>query len=139
MAYVEDPWRFGNIVTFDVDGSFGARMIFYSFVHEFVTDNVVAAGATQGTATLLAGGGRHRIITTPVGSGVILTPNANISGLKMFVLNHGANALNVYPQVGGSINTIANVNLGVNIPFVVAVGTSTTFVSLGATSWQEWA
>jgi len=138
MAYTKEPWVFDYTVVFNVDWSSGARELHYSFVHEIVTDNLVAAGATQGTATALAGGGRHRVVTVPVGTGVILPVTQNVSGLKFNVLNQGANALNIYPGVGHSITTVAGVNLGVNIPFVAAVGTNTQLVSLTATTWVEW-
>ena len=136
--YREEPVVFGGAVTFNVDWSSGARELHYSFIHNVVTDNITAAGTVQGDATLLSGGRMHRVTTVPANSGVILTPNANVSGLYMNVLNHGANALNIYPQVGATITTEANVNLGANIPIVLAVGTSIQLVSLGALAWVEW-
>jgi len=138
MAFTDDVWVFDNVVTFNVDWSSGARELHYSFVQFIHTDNITAAGSVQGDATLLAGGGVHIVTTVASGTGVILTPNANVSGLVMEVYNLGANNLNVYPAVGHNIIDIGGTDLGANTPYVLSVGKIVEFRSRDANTWFVW-
>jgi len=96
-----------------------------------IQDGVVAAGSTQATATNIFGD--IAVVTTAAAStGVILGGATFQAGDGCIVHNLGANAVLVYPPVGGQINALA-----VNAGFSVAAGkqaliwarTGTTFVA----------
>jgi hypothetical protein len=69
--------------------------------------SITAAGASQGTAAVI--GTDFNVVTTAAASiGVILPPcgttgNQFFPGDTIFIANHGANSLSVYPPVGGKI------------------------------------
>ena len=67
-------------------------------------DNISAAGSSQGTATALPAD-FNRIITVTAGQGVVL-PAAK-AGMDIFVLNHGANSVQVYANGSDTIDDIA--------------------------------
>ena len=81
-----------------------------------------AIGATQGTAFALQFSGTE-FTTVAAGTGAILMGVASASGVPsrispgdiFAVYNQGANALLVYPPVGGRIG-LAAVNAGVSVP-----------------------
>lgn len=75
------------------------------------TQSITAAGTTQATAAVLTTDLNY-VATAAAGSGVIL-PIGEI-GKTVTVFNNGANALLVYPPVGGAIGQFA-----VNIPVTV--------------------
>jgi len=88
---------------------------------------VTAAGTTQSTAAAVYG---DNVVVTScaAGAGVILSTNASFAaGDDVFMTNQGANALTVYPPVGGQINA-----LGANVGFSIAAGKQTNFRSVGA-------
>lgn len=69
-----------------------------------VANALTATGSTQGTALAL-GADLNRFTTVAASTGAIL-PAMN-PGDNMQVFNGGANALLVYPPVGGTINALA--------------------------------
>ena len=75
-----------------------------------VVTGLTAAGSTQGTALVIPLGQDSSILTTVAAStGVILPGGAGVGvGEDYSVANHGANAVLVYPAVGGKIGTLAN-------------------------------
>jgi hypothetical protein len=85
-----------------------------------VAPAVIAAGTTQGTATQL-GADNNDVSTVPANSGVIL-PAMN-PGDDVTVYNGGANALLIYPPVGGQIK-----GLGVNVGYSLATATPLCYV-----------
>ena len=69
-----------------------------------LSNNLTAAGSTQGTALALPSD--FNIVTTTAASTGVILPAAGIQcnpGDNFIVVNHGANALSVYPPVGGKI------------------------------------
>lgn len=91
------------------------------------TVGVAAAGTTQGTATALSS--TINIITTvAAGSGVILT-----SGVRVIVLNRGANSLLIYPPVSGQLEA-----LGTNAPFTLQAGADATILFDPANATQGY-
>lgn len=86
------------------------------------TEGITAAGATQGTATALSTTYNY-VDTVAVNTGVII-PAATTNKFMMSIENNGANALKVYPPVGGSFN-----GLGVNASISVDVGGVLTIVT----------
>lgn len=92
------------------------------------TTGIAASGATQGTATALLT--TYNIVsTTPSGTGVIL-PLPTMSGLIITVVNRGANALLVYPNVGAIIDSAA-----VNVPITIGVNSAASFQAATTLQW----
>lgn len=93
---------------------------------------VTAAGTTQAGATAVYGD--NVVITTAAASsGVILSGNAGFGpGDDVFIANQGANAVLVYPPVGGQINA-----LGANAGFSIAAGKAASFRSTGASQFYS--
>lgn len=90
---------------------------------------LTATGTTQGTALALESEWSE-ITTTAANSGVRLFSFG--IGLTGTVFNAGANALKVYPPIGGSIDA-----LGVNAPYVLAAGKSQVFYQLTDTAFRS--
>jgi hypothetical protein len=86
-----------------------------------------AAGTTQGTATAITKQ-TNQFTTVGAGQGAIL-PSPE-QGEFIFVANAGANALNVYPATGHSINALAN-----NVAFSLAVGRNALFWAATTSKW----
>ena len=86
-----------------------------------------AAGTTQGTATAITKQ-TNEFTTVGAGQGAIL-PSPE-QGEFIFVQNSGANALNVYPATGHSINALA-----ANAAFSLAVGKNALFWAATASKW----
>jgi arabinogalactan endo-1,4-beta-galactosidase len=82
-----------------------------------ISNNLTATGTTQGTALQLSD--VINIVTTaPASSGVLLWTAGYVSaGDTQTVVNYGANALAIYPPVGGKLN-----NGTVNAAVSLAVG-----------------
>ena len=92
--------------------------------------NVTAAGTTQGTATS-AYGDNVVVTNCAAGAGIILSGNAGFApGDDVAVINQSANAVNVYPPLGGIINGQA-----ANAPYIVAGGSATSFRCIGGNSF----
>jgi len=94
-----------------------------------VSDQLVATGATQGTALALPSN-NNIIVTTAAGTGVILPANPQ-PGDEYVVANLGANSLSVYPAAGGAINNIA-----ANGAFAVGAAKTAKFIArAGSLNW----
>lgn len=94
-----------------------------------VTNGIIAAGLTQGTATALTTNW-NEVIAVPLNSGVVL---GNLGpGQASEVFNQGVNSLSVYPVVGGQIDA-----LSVNIPYPLPVSKSQQFFQLTPTQWRS--
>jgi Protein of unknown function (DUF2793) len=85
------------------------------------------AGTTQGTATAITKQ-TNEFTTVAASSGAIL-PGPE-QGEFIFVANAGANALNIYPASGHSINALA-----ANAAFSLAAGKNCLFWAATATKW----
>lgn len=93
-----------------------------------VAAGLTATGANQGAALPLV----HALSvfsTVAASTGALLPAKASV-GDRFEVSNHGANALLVYPPVGGTIGTGA-----ANASFSVAVNTTRAFRKVSATAW----
>lgn len=92
-----------------------------------VLDNQTATGTTQANALLVTAS--HVVVTTTAaGTGVRLP--APEAGAQMTVKNLGANALLVYPAVGGKINALAT-----NAGFSIAADGQARFVGRNGVDW----
>lgn len=96
----------------------------------FSTDTAVTgAGAAQGDAAVLDT--EWAVVTvTPPGSGVMI--NSFGPGVASTVFNRGANALNVYPPVGGSIDALA-----INAPYPLPASKMQVFSQIGPAQWAS--
>lgn len=94
-----------------------------------VADDLTATGSTQGTALPLPAD-INRVTTAAASTGVILPPLATGGTLgirpgdEIIVINSGANAVLVYPPVGGTVNA-----LSANAGFSVAAGGRAQFTT----------
>ena len=87
---------------------------------------LVAAGTTQATALAVVND-INIFSTVAAGAGAILP---TFGSAFVTVFNNGANALLVYPPVGGSVNQAA-----LNTAFSVAAGKSCTFQTPDGMTW----
>lgn len=87
---------------------------------------LTAAGSNQATALALTS--EVNVIGTAAASTGVALPAAFDIGDEFVVVNGGANAITVYPFVGGYINALAQ-NAGVS----VAAGASQTFKAVTST------
>lgn len=92
-----------------------------------IATGISAAGTTQGTATALTKS-LNEVTTVSVSQGVVLpSPEA---GEILLVANQGANALNIYPASGHSIN-----NLSANTAQSLAIDTRRIFFAVTSSKW----
>jgi hypothetical protein len=96
----------------------------------FVINGLAATGTTQATAFLLSNITYHEFTTVAIGSGAIL-PTPSIPS-EVTIYNDGANALLVYPSVGGTLN-----NGSVNAPVSLAAGTGVQYWASSSTNWYN--
>lgn len=97
------------------------------FVAYGVSPSLTATGASQGTALALFRS-LNNVTTVAASTGVVF-PTAT-AGMRIVIRNGGANALNIYPAVGGQINS-----LGTNIAFSLPISTVLEFVAFSTTQW----
>jgi hypothetical protein len=88
---------------------------------------LTAAGTTQGTALAITNQTNEFTTVAASSGGILPSPE---QGEFIFVANAGANALNVYPASGHSINA-----LGANAAFSLAAGKNALFWAATATKW----
>lgn len=92
-----------------------------------IATSISAAGSSQGTATALTAS-FNEVTTVSASQGVVLpSPEA---GELVLVANQGANALNVYPASGHSINT-----LSANAALSVGSDTRKLFFAVTSSKW----
>lgn len=94
-----------------------------------IVDNLASAGTSQADALQLTED-INIIVTVAANSGVRLPPVPQ-PGDEILVSNVGANPLNVYPGVGGSIQGAA-----VNAPYTLSANASASFTA--RTGSQNW-
>lgn len=104
----------------------GLSAVAATAVNGTTVTSVTAAGTTQATATPLAA--TNNFIGTAAASSGVILPFGN-AGDTVFVYNGGANAVTVYPPLGGTIN-----NLSANTGLSVATLKSANFVYADADS-----
>jgi len=94
-----------------------------------VVTGLVAAGSTQATALSLGTADLAIFATVAASTGAILTSGSG--GAKIIVRNGGANALLVYPPVGGYMNGALNTGLS------VATTKNAMFISNDGINWYS--
>ena len=90
--------------------------------------DLVAAGTTNLDALELANA-MCTVITTPLNSGVILSSKAT-PGDWQFILNSGANSLNVYPPVGKKFAYSVT-----DAPDILPAGVASLYVQFSPSVW----
>ena len=88
---------------------------------------LTAAGTTQGTALAITAQTNEFTTVAASSGGILPSPE---QGEFIFVQNSGANALNVYPASGHSINALA-----ANAAFSLAAGKNAVFWAATASKW----
>lgn len=98
-----------------------------------VTDNLAATGSTKDGAALVSS--TISIVTAiGTGAGVKLPTSVDITaGTQITLVNSSIYAINVYPPASYAINSLA-----VDIPIILAAGTTATFVAIAndGTAWM---
>lgn len=117
MAYAKNQMGLG-VAAAEAAGDFIAQ----------VATGLTAAGTTQGTA-LAINADANLVSTVGASSGVIIY-NGVIGDSCIVYNDAGANALTVYPPVGGKIN-----NLSTNSGMTLAANTSVLLMKVTATRW----
>jgi hypothetical protein len=92
-----------------------------------VATSLVAAGSTQGDATILAKD-INVVSTVSSGQGVVL-PNA-LAGMMISITNTSANSLLVYPATGAAINSLST-----NTAFTHGPGATLIYLAPTTTQW----
>jgi hypothetical protein len=93
------------------------------------TNNVTAGTNTQGQGALTTD---YNVITTAAASPSGVTLPTATQGRRIVIVNKGANAINVYPATGGTIDALA-LNASISIP----VGGVMVFNASSTTQWYS--
>lgn len=112
-------WRFWN----------GLYVRSQATVPALLATGLTAAGTTQATAFAMSAEW-NEFTTVAANTGALLYNFG--AGFASFVWNAGANALKVYPPVGGSIDAIAT-----NGAYSLAAGKAQCFSQLTAIRWRS--
>jgi hypothetical protein len=107
-----------------------SRFLKYGYDNNSQAAGLTATGTDQASAYDVGQNSYNRFSTVPAGTGARLGAGAALAGVRVYVRNAGANALKVYPPVGGTIDGGASVN--------VAAGTGKSFWSSSGDglSWE---
>lgn len=97
-----------------------------------ITVGASAAGATQATATAITTA-VTTFTTVGAGQGAILPTSADIGDVFEVSNQQATNALLIYPQLGGAVNTAAT-----NAGFSVAATKTALFRKVSATQWMAF-
>ena len=119
----------GVLSSLTVSGNITAQsnVTMTGYVIRSVNAAVSAAGTTQGTATAIS---KEMNVVSTVASGAgVLLPTA-VAGMVITIINTSANALLVYPHVGGDIN-----GGSINAAFSQPAGSTLQFVAPTTSDW----
>jgi hypothetical protein len=98
-----------------------------TFYQDGTVNAITAAGANQAAATGLTRS-YNIVTTTAAGTGVRFP--TGVIGMKIIVVNRGANTLNVYPATGAQIDA-----LGTNIATTILTNGFATYEAATTTQW----
>jgi hypothetical protein len=96
-----------------------------------VGTSISAAGTTQGTATAIAKD-NNIISTVASGANGVVLPTA-VAGMRIYIKNTSANALNVFPAANASINS-----LSANASISQVANASAFYISTSTTQWYSY-
>lgn len=116
--------KYGNY-TFLETVEFSSRVLNYGINNPSQITGLTALGTTSADAYVMLQQNFYRFDTVAAGTGARLIAAATVAlpGVIVTVMNNGANALLVYPPVGGTINA-----LGVDAGYSLAVGAVQQFI-----------
>jgi len=116
-----------SVGTVSASGNVSAANVVSTTNHIFsVATGISAAGSTQGTATSITKD--FNVVSTVAASTGVILPA--IAGVRMTVINNGANPLAVYPPSTGAINSQA-----ANAAYSMSVGARLDFISVTTLQW----
>lgn len=123
---------FGGAKTFLADLTAGAKLIVTTYLQRSAASGLTAfAGGGQASALQLAKD-VNRVTTVATSGDSVKLPPA-LAGMKVVVINDGANSMNVYPTSGEEIDA-----LGVDAAFALTTtAKNTTFVCASAGLWKS--
>jgi hypothetical protein len=111
---------------FSATGS--ARYYFDAYVRRHVHAGLTAANpGNQGDAALTTD--INEVSTVSVANNGVTLPSA-VAGIEIFIINNGANTLEIWPASGD------NLGAGLNTATTLASGSNVTFVAYDATNWE---
>lgn len=95
------------------------------------SNNLTAAGNSQGTATVIPAGQDGSIFTTVAASTGAILPATGVGiGEEYVIANHGVSALSVYPPSGGKVG-----NASANSAYSLTAGKTGYFMFVGQLQW----
>jgi hypothetical protein len=123
---------FGGAKTFLADLTAGAKLIVTTYLQRSAASGLTAfAGGGQASALQLAKD-VNRVTTVATSGDSVKLPPA-LAGMKVVVINDGANSMNVFPSSGEQIDA-----LGVDAAFALTTtAKNTTFVCASAGLWKS--
>ena len=92
---------------------------------------IAAAGTTQGAATAITKD-NNIVSTVSAGANSVVLPTA-VAGMRIYIKNSSASALNVFPAVGAAINA-----LSANASISQAANASAFYISSSTTQWYSY-
>jgi hypothetical protein len=108
-----------------------ANSITTSYAIGSVGTGISAAGTTQGTATAITKD-NNIVSTVSAGANSIVLPTA-VAGMRIYIKNSSASALNVFPAVNAAINSLA-----ANASYSQAANASAFYISSSSTQWYSY-
>jgi hypothetical protein len=125
----------GNVVTISETGDLVAATIL-SDSSITVSSNLINSVETSITASTTQAQGQQPLtkdineVATVGNANDVVTLQTAIAGLEIFIINNGANVLQIFPASGDDLGA------GVNTSTTLAAGSNVTFVSFDATNWE---
>jgi ABC-type uncharacterized transport system permease subunit len=104
------------------------------FANNSLATGVVAAGTTQGTATLIVA--QTTVITTCPGSAGVELPSLE-RYVAITVINRSGGSCLVYPSPGATVETALGTNGATNAAFTQLTNTDVTYKPVSATQWLQ--
>ena len=99
-----------------------------TLLYTTVAINLTATGVTQSAALAITN--QHNVFSTVAANSGTVLPIPGAGGVEITIINKGANSLNVYPAVGGTIDTLA-----ANTATTVPVNGQLIIKSSSSTQW----
>lgn len=119
ITYMEDEDRF------DVDNDFKIGRYLYESVTAGITAGTTQSQGQQALVTSI-----NEVATVANANDVVTMPTA-VAGLRVTIINNGANTLQIFPASGD------NLGAGVDTSVTLVAGSNVTFVAYDATNWEQ--
>lgn len=119
ITYMEDEDRF------DVDNDFKIGRYLYESVTAGITAGTTQSQGQQALVTSI-----NEVATVGNANDVVTMPTA-VAGLRVTIINNGANTLQIFPASGD------NLGAGVDTSVTLVAGSNVTFVAYDDTNWEQ--